>query len=67
MIARSSSGHSKKKNCEFGYTVDAAKRTEQRKLEKFINMADLRMCDAAYSLLSNAVEVSFPYVPRSSI
>lgn len=56
MIARSSRGTSKKEERDFGYTVDAAKRTEQRKLEKFINMADFRMCDAIYTVLASSLQ-----------
>ena len=43
---------------EFAYTMDAARRTEQRKLERFINMVDLRMCDAVYAILKSSIQVT---------
>lgn len=41
----------------FGYAEEALKRVEKRKLERFINMADFRMCDAMTSLLKNTLNV----------
>ena len=43
---------------ELAYTMDAARRAKQRKLERFIHTADLRMCDAAYAILKSSIQVA---------
>lgn len=62
MINKTSAGRSKKEEQQFGYTADAVKRTEQRRLERFINVADLRMCDAIYEVLKASVQVYSGFV-----
>ena len=54
----SSVGQDNAEREEFAYTMDAARRTEQRKLERFINMVDLRMCDAVYAILKSSIQVT---------
>jgi len=51
MIKRTAAGHSKAEDKEFGFTAAAAKRSEQRRVERFIMLVDLMMCDAVYTVL----------------
>eukprot|EP00210_Caulerpa_lentillifera_P003766 g3598.t1 len=49
MIKRTSAGTSKTDDKEFAFTAAAANRSEQRKVERFITVVDLMMCDSVYT------------------
>lgn len=56
MIKRTAAGHSKAEDKEFGFTAAAAKRSEQRRVERFITLIDLMMCDAVYTVLDRSTK-----------